>query len=272
MAKKNTDDLRAYWQEIANKNGLDPETTATMLAALGNEAVARTFRQAFVAVPDHHSRLDEVKSEYDSRKAELDDWYKSNALPAYQTNLAGIERLHQYEAAYGELEPGATTRQDANNLGFNSKADLDKYLDDRLRAERAGNIGLMKSIPKMTVDYLHRFGEVLDTDEVEKISVKQGLPPDLAYERYIAPKVEAKRQSEYEEKLKAAREEGARDAISKYHLPVDTTPRESSPFYERLNNPEAKPMGEAEEDRAARSEFLKGWNDYAETVANKHRP
>lgn len=272
MAKKNTDDLRAYWQEIATKNGLDADTISAMDAALGNADVAKAFRQAFVAVPDHHSRLDEVKAEYTGHRADLDRWYKEEAEPAYKSNLAGIEKLRQYEAVYGPLEAGDTTRADALDLGFKSKAELDKYLDDRFRAERAGYIGISKAIPKMSVDYYNRFKEVLDPDEVEKISVQKGLPPDLAYKEYIAPRVEAQQKEAYDKAIKDAREEGAREALSSRSLPVDSTPRESSPFYERTTvAKEAKDMSEVEQDRTSRSAFLEGWNSYAESMANKNR-
>jgi hypothetical protein len=271
MAKKSTEDLRAYWQEIASRAGLDPSTTASIDAALGDATIARTFRQAFVPVPDHHSTLDSMKAEYDDQRAKLDEWYNQTALPAYQTNLAGIEKLHQYESLYGQLDSSSTTRSDATSLGFNSKSELDKYLDDRFRAERAGYVGLAKSIPKMSVDYYNRFKKVLNPDEVEKISTKEGLPPDLAYERYIAPEVEAQRQADFEAKLKEAEERGAQSVRSKLHLPVDSTPKESSPFYERITAP-SQNMSEPELDRLSRNEFLDGWNNYAEAIANKNRP
>jgi hypothetical protein len=271
MAKKNVESLRQYWQEIATKAGIDPAQAAAMDAALGDESVARAFRQAFVPVPEHHSTLDELKNESAAKIAEYDKWYKETAMPAYNTNLAGIERLHQYESVYGDLEPGSVSRSDARDLGFNSKAELDKYLDERLRAQQSGFVGLAKTIPRISSDYLHRFGDVLDIDEVERIAVKEGLPPDLAYERYIAPKVEAQRQADFEAKLKEAREQGAKDAVSRYHLPVDTTPKESSPFFDRTSSTEKAPANEFEEDRTSRASFLDGWNNYAEGIANKVR-
>jgi hypothetical protein len=270
MAKRTTEDLKAYWQELADKAGLDPQVVANMNAALGDEAVARTFRQAFVPVPDHHSQLDQIRAEADATKTRYEDWYANTALPAYQTNLNGIDRLHQYEAVYGELSPGEATRSDANALGFKSKAELDKYLDDRLRAERAGTVSLMKSIPKMSVDYLHRFGEVLDTDEIEKISIRDSLPPDLAYERYIAPRVETQRQKDFDAKLKEAREQGAREAMTKNHIPIDSTPRESSPFFDR-DAPTPPPANEFEADRASRAAFMDGWVNYKDALVNKNR-
>ena len=272
MAKK-IEDLRKYWQEIAEKAGISEDVYAGFDAALGDERVAKAFRQAFVPVPEHHSTLDEAKADADGRKAELDRWYAEEARPAYETNLAGIERLRQYESMYGPLDSSNSTAGDASALGFGSKADLDKYLDDRFRAERAGYIALTKAIPKMTVDYYNRFGKVLDSDEVEKISIKEGLPPDLAYEKYISPQVEEKRQSEFETKLKEAEERGRQDAISKYHLPVESEPKESSPFFDRESTVTGKgePMSDMEQDKASRSSFIEGWNNYAETIANKNR-
>jgi hypothetical protein len=272
MAKKSVEDLRAYWQEIATKNGLDADTISAMDAALGNDSVAKAFRQAFVPVPEHHSRLDELKTEYNSRKAELDDWYANTAMPAYQTNLNGIEKLHQYESVYGPIDPSSVTRQDAATLGFNSKAELESYLDDRFRAERAGYIGISKALPKMSVDYYNRFKEVLDPDEVEKISVQKGLPPDLAYKEYISPRVEAQAREDHEKAIKEAREAGAREALSKANLPIDSIPKESSPFYERHVEAESKNLSDADQDRLSRSEFMNGWNSYAEQIVNKNRP
>ena len=271
MAKKNTEDLRAYWQEIATKNGLDADTISAMDAALGNADVVKAFKQAFVAVPDYHSRLDEVKAEYTGHKEELDRWYANEARPAYEANLTGIEKLRQYEATYGPIESGDATRAQAQDLGFKNKADLDKYLDDRFRSERAGYIGISKAIPKMSVDYYSRFKEVLDPDEVEKISVQKGLPPDLAYKEYIAPRVEAQQKESYEKAIKEAREQGAREALSSRSIPIDSTPRESAPFFERTAAKEAANVSEVDQDRASRSAFLEGWNTYAEQIANKTR-
>jgi hypothetical protein len=271
MAKKTVENLREYWQEIATKAGIDPTVAATIGDSLGDESVARAFRQGFVPVPEHHSTLDEVRGSADAHKAELDKWYNDQALPAYQTNVGGIERLRQYEALYGELDPSTTTRSQAADLGFQNKAELDKYLDDKLRAQQQGFVGLAKVTPRLTLDYYNRFKKVLDLDEIEKISVKEGLPPDLAYERFIAPEVEAQRKMDFDAKIKEAREQGERDAVSKYHLPVETTQREASPFFDRSMPTPKEPMSPMDEDRASRSAFNEGWAGYAEEIANKHR-
>jgi hypothetical protein len=268
MAKK-VADLQKYWQEIAAKAGLAPEAVSAVTESLGDESTAKAFRQAFVPMSEYHSNLDEMRADVDGRKAKLDDWYNKEALPAYQTNLAGIERLRQYESLYGEIDPSTTTRSDATSLGFKSKDELDKYLDDRQRTMQAGLVGLAKVTPRLTLDYYKRFGEVLDLDEVEKLAVKEGLSPEAAYKAFIAPKVEEQQTKDFDAKLKAAREQGERDAVSKYKLPVDTTPRESNPFFGRETP--AKDAAPVDEARASRSAFLDGWNNYADSVVNKNR-
>lgn len=269
MAKR-TEDLRAYWQEIASKAGIDPAQIAAVEAALGDDAVSKAFRQAFVPTPDHHSTLDTLKGEYDSRMAQYDDWYNNTALPAYQANLSGLEKLRQYESTYGTLDPNYTTSNDANAFGFSNKDELDKYLDDRFRAERAGYVGLSKTLPRLAIDYFKRFGEELDFDEVEKLSVQKGLPPDLAYKEFISPRVEAEQKAAFEAKIKEAEERGAQKVLSTHQLPIDSTPKESSPFFDRTEP--AKPAAnEMEADRDSRNSFLEGWNTWAADIANKHQ-
>lgn len=269
MAKK-VADLRAYWQEIAGKAGIAPEAIAAVGDSLGDSNVASAFRQAFVPTSEYHSNLDEVRSAADTRKAELDKWYNEQALPAYQTNLGGIERLRQYESLYGEIDPNTTSKGQAEGLGFRNKEELDRYLEDKFKAQQQGFVGLAKITPKISIDYYNRFKEVLDLNEVEKLAVEKGLSPEAAYNEFIAPRVETARNADFAAKLKEAEEKGARDAISKYHLPVDTSQREANPFFNR-ETVEVKSATPVEEDRASRSAFLDGWNNYADTMVNKNR-
>jgi len=196
---KTVDNLQKYWQEIATKAGLAPEAVASIGQTLGDESVARTFRQAFVPVAEHHSTLDEMRNRTTAREAELNDWYQNSAMPAYQANLGGIERLRQYESLYGDIS-GQGGNLGTTTEGFlRNKEDLDKYLEDKLRAERAGNLALMKALPRMQVDYYNRFKEVLDPDDLEKLAVQKGLPPEAAYTELIKPKVEAQQKVEWEQ-------------------------------------------------------------------------
>lgn len=265
MAKK-IEDLQQYWQEMAQKANLSEDVIAALSESLGDEAVAKVFRQGFVPVPEHHSTLDEVRSEAEARKADLDKWYDENALPAYKNNLAGIERLREYETRFGDLEPenggGGTNMNQEASLGFRSKEEFEKYIEDKLRAQQGGFVGLAKVTPKITLDYYKRFGEVLDLDEVEKISTQKGLPPELAYQELIAPKVEEQRKADFESKIKEAEERGARQALSNHNLPTSTTPPEASVFFDREERAGDKAMTPLQEDRASSEAFNEGWASY----------
>ena len=120
---------------------------------------------------------------------------------------------------------------------------------------------LAKTFAKASADYMKRFGDVLDVDAFEDFAVKRGGDPWDAYNAFVGPKVqeqqtqsEAKRQQEFDEKLKLAREEGARDALSKRGLPQEVK-TEPSMLRHYLDTPKEK-LG----DNSGREAFMQEWN------------
>jgi len=262
----NYDEAKQYFNKIAKESGLPEDQTAAVLQAMENEKFAREVANGFVRHDEYSRGLDTVRN----REQELDKWYNEVAVPAYKTNLGGIERLRQYETTFGDLDVATpTSGAHGNNRNFDP-TELEKRYEERLRSRDQAYTNLAKSLSRMNMDYYKRFGEVLNTDEVEKISLQRGLPPDLAYEEYIKPRVVEVQQRELDTKLKAAREEGFKDAMSKGRIPVDTTPREASPFFERTEVPKTAPS-DLEADRSSRNAFTEGWNTYAEELAQRHR-
>jgi len=259
MAKKKIEDLQQYWQEIAAKNGVPEEITQAIGESLGNEAVSKAFRQAFVATPDHHSTVDTVKAEAEARVKEWEKWYDDVALPAYKTNLSGIERLKQYENRFGDLDGNNGNNYSYDQPGVTEEK-LMKIIDDRLRPLQSGVIGLTKSLPTMMLDYYDRFKEKLDVNEIQKISESEGLTPDMAYQKYIQPKIEEQRQTEFEMKIKEAEERGARKALSNHNLPVGDTPREPSVFFDREEYTPEKTPTPLQAERLSHEAFAEGWN------------
>jgi hypothetical protein len=252
------EDLQRYWQDIATKAGLSQEQADLISESLADQNIAKAFRQGFVPVPEHHSTLDTLKASTEAREQELNKWYNDTALPAYQANVAGIDRLRQYESLYGNLDPNSV-HPAAGNPG-----NIEELLERKLRERDQSYISLMKVIPQMSLDYYKRFNEPLDMDAVEKIALKEGLPPQLAYERYIQPKVEERRKAEYDAALKTAREEGYREAVTKHHIPVSTTPKDSLTLVR--DEKAGPPMSQQVEEQNSRNAFMEGWNDYADKV------
>lgn len=248
-----------YFKSLAQNAGLDEASTAGVLKALENEQFANGVADGVMRQDEYSRNMDGLRS----KGEELDKWYNETALPAYRTNLEGIERLRKYETTYGELDVASP----ANTNSSVSADDIMKQVDERLRARDAAFVSLQKDLSDITFDYYQRFGQKLDLNEVEALAQKTGLPARLAYKEYIDPKVKEQEKTAFETKLKEAREEGYRDAVSKHHLPVDSTQREYSPFFDRTEP--KQPQTELEQDRAARSAFMDGWNNYTETLRNQ---
>jgi hypothetical protein len=250
-------DLKGYWQELAKAQGLSDEETAAVLQALGNEKVAKAFQQGFVERPVFSSELDKTRNEWKSRVDQYDNWYKTTALPAHQQATAAVELLGKYQQQYGALD-GTTEFKAATGM---TDEKLNKILEEQRNQQNAAYMKVTKTFAKASADYMKRFGDVLDVDAFEDFAVKRGGDPWDAYNAFVAPKVqeatvaaEAKRTAEYEEKLKAAREEGARDALSKRGLPAEVK-TEPSMLRNYMNTPKDKL-----DDNSGRTAFMEEWN------------
>lgn len=255
-------DLKGYWQELAKAQGLSEEETAAVLQALGNEKVAKAFQSGFVERPVFSSELDKTRNEWKSKVDQYDNWYKTTALPTHQKAQEAVELLGKYQQTYGALD-GTEAFKAATGM---TQEQIAKIMDERSGQQNAAYMKVAKTLAKASTDHLKRFGDVLDVDAFEEFAVKRGGDPWDAYTAFVAPKVqevtaiaETKRNEEWETKLKAAREEGARDALSKRGLPQEVksepsmlrkymdTPKEKlsensgrAAFMEAYNNPETK--------------------------------
>lgn len=247
-----------YWQELAKKNGIPEDRAKAILEALGDETTYKAFENAFVPRPDYSRDLDKVRDEWKT-KAEKDaetaaqykDWYEKQAKPAYETNLAGIETLNKYRSLYGDLP------QDGLNIPKKEQPQgLTRAEFDALMAEHdARASSIMKFIPMKALEYQSKFKEVPNLDEFEQFAVKSGLPPEVAWEKWISPKVQEQQKTETEALLKAKYEEGLRDGASRAKTPNGTARRESlSPFFDR------KDPAKVDAD-AGRRAFMETMND-----------
>lgn len=268
MAK--TDDLKAYAQELFEKAGL-ADKAKSFIDSLGDESVQKVLRDGFVATPQHHSTVDRIKSEIQAEaaraKAEADqvrEWYNRDAKPAFDRATQMQNTLAQYESIYGPIQNAQDARQAAQVTGINEDA-VRKMLADELGKRDQAYVGLTKAVSKATSDYVTRFKEPLDVDAVEKIALERGLSFDTAYKEFITPKLEAQRSAEVEAQLKAAREEGYRDAMSKHKIPVESAPREQHPFFDRKEV--SAEVSERQQENMSKQAFLEAWNGYEQKAS-----
>lgn len=265
----NTNDLKKYWQDLAAKAGLSPEDTETVSKALGQDSVAKAFKDGFIPIPDYHRNLDQVKQEVTSERQRLEEWHQRTALPAYQTNLAGIEELRRYKEAYGDLVDGPANYDNGNGNGAGlTQAQLDRYFAEKRRELDRDVVGLTKTVARMTMDHLTRFKEPLDIDAVEKLAVEKGLPPDLAYEKFIEPRVQAQKDAEFKAQLEARYNEGLKDGRTKAaSSPNDPRTKEYNVFFDRTEDPK---ISDLDADRKSQAAFLEGWNNWQEEANSKN--
>ena len=267
--------LADYTQELFKKAGLDGDEQAkAIMEALGkNEKIQKAFKDGFVETSQYHSNLDKVKGEWEGKYNEAagkvkqyDEWYHgTDGKPGALASVTRAnEALARYQATYGPIQDGGDVRQAAQATGL-SLDDVKNLLAQTMQTQNAAYVGLTKDVAWATMDYQGRFKEPLDLDASETYANKNNVPFRQAYKDVIAPKLEEQRNSEFEAKLKAAREEGAKDALSKHKLPVESGPRETHLVFDRTEPTTA--MNENQQSQASRNAFLEGWNGFNEKAS-----
>jgi len=262
-----TQDLKAYWQELAKKANLPEDKAKAVFEALGDEAVEKVFKDGFRPMPDYSRDMDSVRDRTraetsEAVKAYYDKWYSTEALPVLTRKEKEASdykaSLDQYRQLYGDIDgQGNGNRQIATPTGdFLSKSEFTDYMRQREQAE----INVLKAGLNAASHHMHVFNKPLDVDAVLRTANEKGLTFEQAYESYIKPELEKKTSSEFDAKLKLAREEGARDALSRHKIPVDAGPREMHPFFDR----EKDPGKTANTDRGKLDAFLEGWHEAQE--------
>jgi len=256
-------DLKGYWQELAKAQGLSDEEISGVLQALGNEKVAKAFQSGFVERPVFSSELDKTRNEWKSKVDQYENWYKTSALPAHQQAVANADLLNKYQQQYGAFD-GTTEFKAATGM---TQEQVNKILADAQGQQNAAYMKVTKAFARASADYMKRFGDVLDVDAFEDFAVKRGGEPWDAYNAFIAPKVseatakaETAAQQKHQEELKAAREEGARDALSKRGLPAEVK-TEPSMLRNYMNTPREKL-----DENSGRTAFMEEWNKAGTTA------
>lgn len=254
MAERLKMDLTTYWKGLAHDAGLPPEATDAILKAVSNqkaqEEFAKLLNAEYVPRPVFQSALDTQRNELNSAwQVNYDKYYKEKVVPEISRRdkelTAAKARLSAFESTYGPLEEFAPTGSETvtSPTGHTFKTeDVQKLVQEAVgnaMKEASSNFAtVVKSVAKATTDHLQRFKEPLDIDAWEKFMVEKNLPPDLAYKEFIEPKVrelEAKRFADEKEKYA---DEKVKDALTRHKIPVDTKPRDVSPFFAQLKDKE----------------------------------
>lgn len=255
---------KEYWQKLAAEIGLPEDQAKVAEQIFSNEKIAN----AFVPRPDFSRSLDEQQKKYNELVAQNETYYKTEAQRAAENQKKVDEALAQaqrFRDLYGELPNDGSQRQVVQTPAF----DGSKYIsredyDKELKRIEGQSLYVIKEGLKASQDYMSKFGKPLDIDALEKFAVERNLPINLAYKEMIQPELEAKQSSSFAEQLKKAREEGAAEARSRANVPIDTTPKEVSPFLSNVLRPAPKENAPlSTQDRV--KNFAEAWNTATST-------
>jgi len=258
-----TDEWKEYWTKLASDAGLPPEKAQQIWdEALQNEKVLNGLVARSEYSRDLDSTRDKVAKEtkektWQESKAYYDNWLAENVEPQRKQMLAILDDYNKYKSTYGDLDGSfnATGIDGKGNGNSLTKDEVEAMLQEKLSATTAAFVDMQKKSMRVATRHLHDFGEPLDPNELEKFAKDNGYSDiDIAYKEYVAPRIEAKRQEEFEAKLKAAREEGAKEERSRLSNPATHKSRE-------YINPFLKPSEDASADKA-RAGFFEEWENY----------
>lgn len=250
-------DVAKYAQELMEASGItDAEQKKALEAFLGNDKVKQRLTNTLSDIEAEKGRTAAVEKKRQEEYQENLRIFNGNKKAVDEANA----RVQAYVNTYGELPGGGDPADPQARRAAVADVIDKKTYDEDVKRRDGLTVGLVKAASKITALHLKNFNEVPDFDAIEKIAMEQGLNAEKAYEEWIKPKVAEKTSTEWDAKLKAAREEGFRDGVSKRAAGQveDATP--PSAFLEHMRK---KPDATAPSARAA---FDEGWSAWKPPV------
>ncbi len=250
-------DVKQYIDQLAQTAGLSQEEKDNLLKVAANEKFAKGLEENILLRSDYSRNMDALKSEKDKAAREWQDYYQKE-LQRVASDKKTLDdyaaKVQAYEQQYGTLENG-TPVVHAVQADFLKKEDVDKMLQQ----QQQSMLTVVKWVGQKPLEHYKQFGEPMDLSAVEKLAIDKGLSLDQAYSEYSRPLIEAKQSADVEAKIKAAKEEGAREFASTHKMPIDARPREHHLIFDRKQD--VQPVSERE--RAAA--FADSWNNAGTT-------
>ena len=250
MARKSNDDL--FNSFLADIKAIAPGIEELVK----DEKVAAKLKESVLARADYSSQMDELKkarTEMESflatEKTKIDGWVKYHT-EAQQQYATVEDKLKKYVEEYGELDDNEQ-RREAKNHGM-TKEDFEKALGTELQKREAAYLKFADDLTDLKIEHRQKYGERLDTDALYKIAGEQNLPLTSAYTIFTADKNEALRKKEFDDAIKKAKDEGAREALSQHNIPQVP----SNPDYVHVLDHKDAPRTERDRVSAAVSDFL----------------
>lgn len=215
----NKDPYEQFLAEVLS--AVPEENRAAIEGTLKNEQLAPRIRERVLARSDYSRQSDTLRQErlaFEAQVAEAknkisgwENWYAQTS--AEQTRLQAENAA--YKAQFGDVD-GEPVKQPT---GITEEAFNNRLTSELDRRDRDA-IAFADVLTELKLDHRDRFKEKLNTAELVEFATKNGLPLQAAYREYVSPKEEELREADLSAKLKAAKEEGAREALSQHRLPT----------------------------------------------------
>lgn len=207
-----------YFKDMLTEAGMDQDTINAFVAVANNEKVSphmqKLINRATSDFDAMKGRAEANEQKLNQYQASVQQWYERDILP----------RLSQ------QPQPQPQEQEPDLSLSLNR---LREDLMGQIRDQNTRYAKVIKEATRIATVHAARYpGEPLDVEALERLAIENNLPSlEMAYEQFVRPREDEKRQKDLEEKIKAAREEGAREAMSRQKLPVDPVPTERSFLY-----------------------------------------
>lgn len=216
--------------------GLEADVTAKVLASVDKTAPRiNTLLQHEDNLRAERGRV----AAAETRLREYGEWY-GTASAEYERMQAELNTLKTRPPS-----PAVPAAPPIDTSKFATKADIDNVI--------ANSVTAIKQVGALSSRHALKFQEELDVDALDKFATAKNIPVIAAYDLYIAPRLAEAEKLKQAEAIKAAKEEGAREALSKHRLPVDVAPPQAAPIYARHD-----PAASATIDIDA--EMMDAWN------------
>lgn len=219
--------------ELAGAGLNDAEVTTALSKIYNNEKLgSRLNALVKTATEDYQAQVGRVK--------QYQDWY-----PKAQ---AEYDRMAtEYNKAIAELTALRGTGTGTEPPPF----DASKYLtkDDLVQFNRdmgTRYAGVIKDSNRITARHVTRFKEEPDFEAIDKIAQEQGIPLNLAYDKWVEPRVKEEEKQARVNWEKQTREEIERDVRSRHNLPIEQVPQEQSPLFRKAGKDDAPKDMDAE--------------------------
>ena len=248
-------DIKAYTRDVFAKAGLGDDVLKQVLGVFDDDKALKAFAESFKPLPDYSHDLDDVRSKAEAKKdEEYKEWYAKEQLK-YQEYVNGLAELEALRKNSGNPNGREGTQM--------TQAEIDKLVEAKLQASLESVLSRRDqaylSFRDADFDHMRRFSKPMDRVAFEK-SWKEhpewGGDLYNAYEKWIQPEVEKKREEEFNAKLEQKYQEGIRDGFSRRQVPTDHQPKEFSPFFDRKED--VAKLGEREQETHSREAFFAG--------------